>query len=120
MNLTQQIKQKRNKFSRWRKQAVKIVEQFTLFLSFVALLLLIYNIGFTYSPATERAIHKANSYLLVIFFVVLGLRFLALFNRKNITRKSWLEIFLLLFFFLALCLRFFMRDTAYSENQWIG
>jgi len=120
MNLIQRIRKKLHYFSRWRKQALKVVEQITLFLSLVAMLLMLYNIGFTYTAETERAIHKANSYLLVTFFVVLGMRFLALFNPQNITRKRTLEIILLLFFFVALCLRFFMRDTPYGNLGWVN
>ncbi|GEO02757.1 potassium transporter [Adhaeribacter aerolatus] len=120
MSQTRWVKQMQHTLVRWRKQALKVIEQVTLFLSVVALLLMLYNIGFSYTPETESAIHKANSFLLITFFVVLGIRFLALFNHRNITRKRRLEIVLLLFFFLALCLRFFMRNTPYGDVSWIS
>ena len=119
MQLKQRIKHQKQKFSRWRKQALKLVDQATFFLSLLALLLMLYNIGFTYSPDTERAIHTANSYLLVIFFVVLGLRFLALLNPQNIPRQRLIEIVLLVFFVLALCIRFFLRGAIYTNIPWI-
>lgn len=119
MGIAQNLRQKQKDLLRFRKQILKIADQVTFFLSLLAFLIMLYDIGFTYGPEIKRAIHRVNSYLVVIFFVVLSSRFLALFNRKNITRGRTLEIGILLFFFLALCIRFFMRNSIFADLGWI-
>ncbi|MBK0403236.1 ATPase [Adhaeribacter sp. BT258] len=104
-----------------RKKLLNIAGYAFFFLSLLSFLLMIYDLGFKYDAETEAAIHHLNSYLLVIFFVALLNRFLAIVVWKARESKSRLtETAVLLFFVVALCMRFFMRSEQLAAIPWIS
>ena len=78
MPLSQNFRQKYDSLKRLRKKLLNIAGYAFFFLSLLAFLLMIYDLGFKYDARTEESIHHLNSYLLVIFFVALLNRFLAI------------------------------------------
>src|SRR5687767_1348184 len=96
----------KEKFTKLRKAVFWFSSQVLFFLGLVAFILIIYDIGFKYGPETERAIHRTNSFLLLVFFLVLFYRFLIIVVWRTVNKNRWLEIVLLSFFVLALAMRF--------------
>ena len=120
MPLSQNFRQKYDSLKRLRKKLLNIAGYAFFFLSLLAFLLMIYDLGFKYDARTEESIHHLNSYLLVIFFVALLNRFLAIVIWKARETKSRMtETAVLLFFVVALSMRFFMRDEQFAAIPWI-
>lgn len=120
MQLSPNFRQKYDALKRLRKRLLNIAGYAFFFLSLLAILLMLYDLGFKYDARTEAAIHHLNSYLLVIFFVALLNRFLAIVVWKAKESKSRItETAVLLFFVIALSMRFFMRTEQLAAIPWI-
>ena len=121
MQLSPNFRLKYDALKRLRKRLLNIAGYAFFFLSLLAILLMLYDLGFQYDARTEAAIHRLNSYLLVIFFVALLNRFLAIVVWKAKESKSRVtETAVLLFFVVALCMRFFMRSEQFAAIPWIS
>src|SRR5690606_24531928 len=109
------FKKQQESFTRLRKNFFALSSRLLFFLGLMAFVLMIYDIGFRYGPETEAAIHRLNSYLLLVFFVVLIYRFLVIVVWRSVNKSRWLETLLLAFFVFALSMRFFMRQSEYAD-----
>ncbi len=120
MPLNPNFRQQYISFKRLRKKILAVGGFVVFFLSLLAFMLMIYDLGFKYDARTEAFIHHLNSYLLVVFFVAMLNRFLAIVIWKAKDSKSrFIETLILLFFVVALSLRFFMRGDPYDDIGWI-
>ncbi|KAA9340251.1 TrkH family potassium uptake protein [Adhaeribacter soli] len=120
MPLNPNFRQKYESLKRMRKRVLNVAGYAFFFLSLLSFILMLYDLGFEYDAETEKAIHHLNSYLLVIFFVALLNRFLAIVIWKARKSKSRLtETAVLLFFVVALSMRFFMRSEELAAIPWI-
>ncbi len=119
MEITPKFKKHQESLARLRKTFFRLSSRLLFFLGLLALMLMIYDVGFRYDAATEASIHHLNSYLLLIFFVVLVNRFLLIVIWRTVAKNRWLETLLLFFFVIALSLRFFMRNTDFADHALI-
>lgn len=120
MPLNPNFRQQYESLKKLRKKLLTVAGYVLFFLSLLAFLLMIYDLGFKYDAETQATIHHLNSYLLVIFFIALLNRFLAIVVWKAKESKSrFTETLVLLFFVVALSLRFFMRGEPYQDIGWI-
>ena len=120
MRLNPNFRQKYDALKRLRKKLLNMAGYAFFFLSLLSFLLMLYDLGFQYDAHTEAAIHHLNSFLLVIFFVALLNRFLAIVVWKAKASKSRVtETLMLLFFIVTLSMRFFMRAESLAAIPFI-
>ena len=121
MPLSPNFRQKYESLKRMRKRVLNVAGYAFFLLSLLSFILMIYDLGFKYDAQTETVIHHLNSYLLIVFFVALLNRFLAIVIWKAREGKSRLtETVVLLFFVVALSMRFFMRAEHFAAIPWIS
>src|SRR5688572_3215531 len=119
MPLSSNFRQKFAELKKLRRTLLNIANHAFFFLSLLAFLGMLYDVGFHYDPKTEAFLHHFNSFLLVVFFIALLNRFLAIVVWRARIKGRKTETVVLVFFVIALSMRFFMRADQFAEIPWI-
>lgn len=107
-------------FSDLRHGILDLLSQLLFYFSLLAFVVLLYDVGFEYDAAIEDSLHTFNSYSLIIFFVILTIRFLLFAQRREDQNIRMAEYILLGVLLGGLIFRFLLRDTLLSENSFIA